>query len=82
MNKQIQNFSFNHPINFVEGQKWVLAVTSFSTINSVFHITNENNSFSITIPVHWNFKSAPKTFDELNKLLEFRPGNDIELHVE
>ena len=51
---------------------------SFECTNSVFNITNENNSFSITIQGHWESKSAEKTFDELTSLLEFR---SLELHV-
>ena len=56
-------------------------VSSFEATNSVFNITHENNLFSITIPSHWETKSAEKTIDELNKLLEFRSQNGIELHV-
>ena len=40
--------------------------------NSVFNITNENNSFSIIIPGHYETESAEKTVDELNKLLELK----------
>ena len=50
MNKQIQVFSFSPPINLSEEGKWFLAVTSFETTNSVFNITEKNNSFSISIP--------------------------------
>ena len=57
-------------------------MTSFEATNSVFNITNENNSLSITTPGHWNSEFAEKTIDELNKLLELRSVNDIELHVE
>ena len=53
-------------------------MSGFGCINSVFKITNENNSFSITIPGHWENKSAEKTIDELNRLLELR---SLELHV-
>ena len=77
MNKQMQTFLFNPPINLVEG-KWLLAVSSFECTNSVFHITDENNSFSIIIPGHYQTKSAEKTIDELNNLLELR---SLELHV-
>ena len=79
MNKQRQTFSFNPPINLVEEDKWLLAVSSFECTNSVFNITNENNSFSIIIPAHWQTESDEKTIDELNKLLELR---SLELHVE
>ena len=53
-------------------------MSSFECTNSVFNITNENNSFSITILVHWDSKSAEKTIDKLNKLLDLR---SLELHV-
>ena len=46
--------------------------------SSVFNITNENNSFSITIPDHWETKSAQKPNDELNKVTEL---NSVDLHV-
>ena len=52
--KQMQTFSFNPPINLVGEVKWLLAVTSFECTNSVFNITDENNSFSISIPGNWN----------------------------
>ena len=50
--------------------------------NSVFNITEENNSFSITIPVHWQTKSDEKNFDELNKLIKLKSQIGIQLHVE
>ena len=78
----MQTFSFNPPINSVEEGKWLLAVSSFEATNSVFNITNENNTFSITTPGHWNSKSAEKTIDEIIELFELRSENDIELHVE
>ena len=78
MNKQMQRFSFNPPINLVEEGKWLLGVTSLECTNSVFIITNENNSFSIIIPGHWQTESAEKIIDELNKLLELK---SLELHV-
>ena len=52
LNKQIQSFSFNPPINSVEEGKLLLAVSSFKATNSVFNITDENNSISITTPGH------------------------------
>ena len=67
MNKQMQTFSFNPPINLVEEDKWLLGVSSLECTNSVFNITNENNSFSIIIPGHYETESAEKTFDELKK---------------
>ena len=79
MNKQMQTFSFNPPINLLEEGKWLLAVSSFECTNSVFNITNENNSFSIIIPGHYQNESDEKTIDNLNKLLELK---SLELHVE
>ena len=78
MNKPMQRFSFNPPLNLIEEGKWLLAVSSLECTNSVFKITNENNSFSIVIPGHYGTESAEKTIDELNKLLELR---SLELHV-
>ena len=79
MNKQMQTFSFNPPINLVEEGEWLLAVSSFECTNSVFNITDENNSFSIIIPGHYEDKFAEKTIDNLNKLLELK---SLDLHVQ
>ena len=78
----MQALSFSPPINFVEEGKRLLGSTSFECTNSVFNINDENNSFLITIPGHWQTEHAEKTIDELNKLLELRPQNGIELHIE
>ena len=79
MKKQMQTFSFNPPINLLEEGKWLLAVSSFECTNSVFNITDENNSFSIIIPGHYQNESDEKTIDNLNKLLELK---SLELHVQ
>ena len=79
MNRQKQTFSFNPPINLLEEGKWLLGVSSFDCTNSVFNITNENNSFSIIIPGHYQNKSDEKTINDLNKLLELK---SLEQHVE
>ena len=79
MNKQMQTFSFNPPINLVEEGKWLMAVSLFDCTNSVFNITNEKYSFSIIIPGHYQNESDEKTIDDLNKLLE---PKFLELHVE
>ena len=79
MNKQRQTFSFNPPINLTEEDKWLLAVSSFECTNSVFNITDENNSFSINIPGHYLNESDEKTINDLNELLELK---SLELHVE
>ena len=78
MNKQMQTFSFNPPINLVEEGKWLLAVNSFECTNSVFNINNENNSFSIIIPGHYQNKSDEKIIDDLKRLWELK---SLELHV-
>ena len=79
MNKQRQTFSFNPPISLTEEDKWLLAVSSFECTNSVFNIIDENNSFSIFIPGHYQNKTDEKTIDNLNKLLELK---SLELHVQ
>ena len=78
MNKQMQTFSFNPPINLIEEGKWSLAVSSFECTNSVFNMTDENSLFSIIIPGHYQNESAQKSIDELNKLLEL---TSLEFHV-
>ena len=78
MNKQMPTFSFNPPINLVEEDKWFLAVSSFECTNSVFKITDENNSISIIMRGHWETEFAEKIIDEVNRLLELR---SLELHV-
>ena len=78
MRKQMQIFSFNPPIKLVEEGKWLLAVSPFECTNSFFNVTDENNSFSIIIPGHYQIKSVEKTINELIKLLELR---SLELHV-
>ena len=74
----MQTFPFNPPINLVQEGKWLLAVSPFECTNSVFNITNENSSFSIILPGHYETQSAEITIDELNKLLELK---SLELHV-
>ena len=79
MNKQMQTYSFNPPINLLEEGKWFTAVSLFDCTNSVFNITNENNSFSIIIPGHYKTEFSEKVIIDLNKLEELR---SLELHVE
>ena len=79
MDKQMQTFSFNPPINLVEEGKWLSGVSSFECTNSVFNITNENNSFSLIIPGYYQNKSDEKTINDLKKLLELK---SLELHVD
>ena len=74
MNKQMETFSFNPPINLSEEDKWLLAVTSFECTNSVFKITNENKSFSVTIPGRWRIPIFLEDVivDKLNNLLKLK----------
>ena len=53
-------------------------MSSFECTNSVFNISDENNSFSIFISGHWETEFAEKIIDEVNRLLELR---SLELHV-
>ena len=78
MDKQMQTFSFIPLINLLEEGKWLMAVSLFNCTNSVYNITNENNSFSIIIPGHYEPEFAEQTIAELNKLLELK---SLELHV-
>ena len=79
LNKQMQTFSFNPPIILLEEDKRLLAVSSLEFTNSVFNITNKNNSFSITIPGHYQTELAEKMINYLNNLLELK---SLEFHVE
>ena len=54
-----------------------MGVTSFEATNSIFNITNENNTFSITTLGHWNSELPEKIIAELNKLIVFRSENEI-----
>ena len=47
MNKQKESFSFDIPLEFPE--KWMMGVTSLEVYNSVYNITNKNNSFQIQL---------------------------------
>ena len=79
MNKQMQTFLFNPPINSVEEGKWFLGVSSFECTNSVFNITNESDSFSMIIKGHYQTEFVEEMINDLNKLLELK---SFELHVE
>ena len=67
MNKEMQFFSFNPPINLIEEGKRLIGVSSFECTNCVFNITNENNSFSIIIPGHYQTEFADKMNEFLKK---------------
>ena len=82
MKKQTEKFPNNPPINIAEEGKWLLGVTSFECTSSVFNITWENISFSISIPGHWNSEDSEEIINKLKKLLEFKSEKGIELHIE
>ena len=82
MNKQMLTFSFNPIVNLFEEGRLLLAKTSFECMESVFNITNENNSFSISTPGYWNSEDGEELINELNNLIELKSENDIELHIE
>ena len=79
--KQMQTISFNPPIKLSEQDKWLLSVSNFEATNSVSNITDENNSFSISIPGYRKSESAEKTIDERKNLLKLASEIDIELCV-
>ena len=54
---------------------------SFETTNSIFILTDENSSFSISAAGHWIPEDSEEIVDKLNELLELRSQNDFELHV-
>ena len=76
----MQSFSFN-PSIYLSGEEWMIAITSFETTNSVFIITNEDNSSSISTPSHWKSEDGEERTDKLNKLLELRSETDFEIYV-
>ena len=52
MNQQTQRFSFIPSKNLGEEGKRLLAETPFEATISVFNLTNENTSFSVSRPSH------------------------------
>ena len=75
------SFSFSSPINLSE-EKWLIAVTGSEATNSVFNITDENNSFSITIAGCWYCRGGEETIKRLREILGIRAREDIDLHGE
>ena len=81
MSIQMETFSFNPPISLSEEGKWLLAVTSSNSTNSVFTLNNRNNSFSITIPGQRILDGSEDMVDELNRLIKLRSENNNELQI-
>ena len=57
-------------------------MTFFETNNSIFNITDGNNSRSVTTPGHWSSRDGAKSIQKLQKISELRTRKDFELHVE
>ena len=60
----------------------VISCNFSSTTDSVFSITDENNSFSITVENHWSSRGGAEAINKLQNLLQLRSKKDIKLHVE
>ena len=73
----MDTFSFNPSKTSSEQGRLFLAVTRFEETNSVFKVTKENSSFSITTPVHWTSESGKETIDKPNEQLELRSQHHI-----
>ena len=58
-------------------------MTSFEAPNSLFKITNDNKSFSFSMPGCWrNLHYLPEgIIDKVKDLLKLIPQKDIEVHV-
>ena len=66
----------------VEERNCLLKVTSFQARNSIFIITNENNSFPASTPEYWFSRGGAETIYKQQTFLEARSQNDKKLHVE
>ena len=45
--KSMESFSFNPPLNLIEEGEWLSPVTCFKATNSLFNITDEKISFQL-----------------------------------
>ena len=57
-------------------------MTSDESINSVFNITTENNSFSVTIPGYWKSRGNTEKIKQLGEVIKLRKQKDIDIHVQ
>ena len=57
-------------------------MTSLEVTNSVSNVTDQNNSFSITILGYWTSRGGLETINLLRGLLELREQVDNKRHVE
>ena len=81
LNKQVETFSFNPPINLAGEGKFLLAVTSFEATKSASNISIENSTFSIKITGYWVPKINGEIVNKLYKFLKLRSENDTELPI-
>ena len=81
MNKQLKTFSISPPLSLLEEGKWMIAVTSFETTNSVLNITDENKNFSNTTPSCWTSRAGVERNNKPRELLRLREQSDIQIHV-
>ena len=81
LNKQKETFSHFQAENLYEEGKWLLVVTKFEVMNSVFKITDENKSFAITTQSPWISDGSEEIVDKIGELLELGTQNDVELHA-
>ena len=64
----MDTFAISPLTNLSEEVKRLLAVTSFKATNSVSNITDENKTFSSTMPSHWTQEAAENTVKKLKIL--------------
>ena len=77
----MNTFSFNPSKTLSEQGRLFLAKTRFEATNSVFKVTKENSSFSITTPAPWTSESGKENIDKPKELLELRSQHHIEKYV-
>ena len=61
LKKPWEIFTFSLPINLSEEGKWLLAAASFGATNSVFNLSHENKSCSISTPGYWTSSDGEET---------------------
>ena len=77
----MHNFPFSPPFILSEEGEELLAVKNLEAINSVFVMSNENNSFSVTTQGNCTSEGCGEFIGQLNELSELISENDIELQV-
>ena len=59
----------------------MLALTSFEATNSVFNISDTNNTFLLPSPGHLFSRGGVAYITKLKNLIKVRSESDFELHV-